>query len=1267
MKKRVIFEFSEGDFTKGFPVTVRIVTDGIEGSTRIADGFLPPSPSSLTELTLETWRKSYEDWIKYCANREIKVQPQTNEVSINFSDLTQNLENDVNNWLNSEDEKWKKKVIEKLQIELNKKDEIRIIIQTDNHHLRRLPWQVWDLFIDKFYLSEFAFSPSEQKTVAINSNPQKSSQVKILVVLGEPIEKRQDKKIDYQSDIDAIKKLGSDIEFLPQPTCQQLIDKLWDKPWQILFYSGHSISEADGSKGYLQLRENEKIKIDDLKESLKECVGKGLQLAIFNSCQGLGIAKQLEDLALPQIIVMREKVPDIVAQTFLRDFLKAFAGGDGDRSLHDCVREARKKLQDKYQKNYPGISWLPVICQQQTDTVIFTWNKLIKNSKIWQRKLNKMSIFIAGISAVSLVIGGYFLQVFLNKDDVALSISVSNDIRDDAVSSYFRPDEETKLTYQTNKIEEDVLSITPQMKYLAKLANGDPISEIKVTTGEPPFFSWQFPNLDIRLVNNSNKTIYITDIILEVEKSLVDPSPVVIIPENRQNLLRFELINEGWGEIKDASLQFNLAPLGEKISWNGNYQHKINIGNFTDSYTVDISNTFQQLGLDFQSIGYKVGVYNRTGNKSYYEESPLADDCKWKYLFFQKDDKLKEKCQNIIESLGIFKDSKSEDLVYGIAYGEILFSGKTLEGKENRQTIKFSTKVPILDAGQYGAPGTPTYQYDAKLDVDRENYQVIVQSKGSSVSQYIKPNEIDRFNILIATPKSSFHKFRVRFIYNNGKSIVSKPIDLRTFVPKSGIKQIKTPAQILVEEGENLAKKGNIEEATIKFNEALRLEPNSDINPKLKAQKIAVESLSSNYKTILTEGNLKKVFDGYEEVKKFEQKFKIPITTYSNICTLDNLWFYSTNDIIFVCNKLVTFVPNDPLILFTRGLANAINKNIEQTIKDFEQSIELLNKIIPKNDKEKQQLDDNINVMKNLIKKLQQGYNTPLANSLMIQGAKQAKEGNIKIALQMYKDIEKADPEVEIIAVGWHGICKYGNEYNKANEAIETCEKAVSLEPNNPKVVEDRGVAKALTGNINGAIQDFQSVIAMIDKIDKPNENARRAKLRLQNWISLLKLDKNPVKTMILIDQGKRLIEQGKIQEAITAYTEAQKFVPTDISAKSWNILCWKGSLNGFANQVINACEKAVEIEPENARFKDIRGIAKALTGDTGGAIKDFEAFIKWIDKELENNPLYDDEKVFKKLKDQRYYWIDSLRKGNNPFTVREVENLRSENKRDKH
>jgi len=66
--------------------------------------------------------------------------------------------------------------------------------------------------------------------------------------------------------------------------------------------------------GFLELNQQDSITIDDLKESLRTAISHGLQLVIFNSCDGLGLAKQLEDLHLPQMIVMRERVPDEVAQ-----------------------------------------------------------------------------------------------------------------------------------------------------------------------------------------------------------------------------------------------------------------------------------------------------------------------------------------------------------------------------------------------------------------------------------------------------------------------------------------------------------------------------------------------------------------------------------------------------------------------------------------------------------------------------------------------------------------------------------------------------------------------------------------------------------------------------------------------------------------------------------------------------------------------------------------------------------------------------------------
>jgi CHASE2 domain-containing sensor protein len=77
----------------------------------------------------------------------------------------------------------------------------------------------------------------------------------------------------------------------------------------------------------------------------------------------LGLAYELEQLHIPQMIVMREPVPDKVAQEFLNYFLKAFANGD---SLYLAERQARERLQGLEQE-FPCASWLPVICQNPVE------------------------------------------------------------------------------------------------------------------------------------------------------------------------------------------------------------------------------------------------------------------------------------------------------------------------------------------------------------------------------------------------------------------------------------------------------------------------------------------------------------------------------------------------------------------------------------------------------------------------------------------------------------------------------------------------------------------------------------------------------------------------------------------------------------------------------------------------------------------------------------------------------------------------------------
>ena len=98
-------------------------------------------------------------------------------------------------------------------------------------------------------------------------------------------------------------------------------------------------------------------------------------------------------------------------------------------------------------------------------------------------------------------------------------------------------------------------------------------------------------------------------------------------------------------------------------------------------------------------------------------------------------------------------------------------------------------------------------------------------------------------------------------------------------------------------------------------------------------------------------------------------------------------------------------------------------------------------------------------------------------------------------------------------------------------------------------------------------------------------------------------------------------------------------------NAEKLNEICWDGSILGYAKEVLQYCEQAVALEPDNADIRDSRGLARALTGDYPGAIEDFQFFVDHVDDET--------------LIEQRQQWIIDLRAGKNSFTPEVLEQLR--------
>ena len=130
----------------------------------------------------------------------------------------------------------------------------------------------------------------------------------------------------------------------------------------------------------------------------------------------------------------------------------------------------------------------------------------------------------------------------------------------------------------------------------------------------------------------------------------------------------------------------------------------------------------------------------------------------------------------------------------------------------------------------------------------------------------------------------------------------------------------------------------------------------------------------------------------------------------------------------------------------------------------------------------------------------------------------------------------------------------------------------------------------------------------------------------------------------------RELAKRGEIGKAIETFERARGLVPSlPPEAVTLNQLCWFGSLNGRAVEVIGYCDLAVAADEKNEAIRDSRGLARALTGDLVGAAEDFRF---WVEAKK--------DKQSEAVK-RRQAWIPELEAGRNPIGEAELEALRNE------
>ncbi len=169
MQKLVVFKIGKGSFKRGFPVTLQIGEEGKQPVVEVRGRF--PRNAKIADL--------YSKWqSKYKGDRQITAAPnQTNNYSSveECKNAASTFEKHLKEWF---DHPAMKKLLASVLKKVNEEDEARIVLQTENVQLQKLPWHLWNL-LEWFPKAEIVLGSEYAPPPKPLSSP-----VKILAILG---------------------------------------------------------------------------------------------------------------------------------------------------------------------------------------------------------------------------------------------------------------------------------------------------------------------------------------------------------------------------------------------------------------------------------------------------------------------------------------------------------------------------------------------------------------------------------------------------------------------------------------------------------------------------------------------------------------------------------------------------------------------------------------------------------------------------------------------------------------------------------------------------------------------------------------------------------------------------------------------------------------------------------------------------------------------------------------------------------------------------
>jgi WD40 repeat protein/tetratricopeptide (TPR) repeat protein len=309
----------------------------------------------------------------------------------------------------------------------------------------------------------------------------------------------------------------------------------------------------------------------------------------------------------------------------------------------------------------------------------------------------------------------------------------------------------------------------------------------------------------------------------------------------------------------------------------------------------------------------------------------------------------------------------------------------------------------------------------------------------------------------------------------------------------------------------DLARAGHPEEALTRFHDAQKMDPNSD--PAAEAR-FAALGLVERAKELARAGKLEQAVAAFRQAKDQNPGLTLdPETEARRFAFLalvnDGREFARQGkgkEAIAAFRRAADLYPNRTLnpqteaaasVLRGRGQQLARAGQLEPAVRAFEDAKTLDPSLALDPDTEAHRL-----------------VTRGAAEGLVAKGQGLASEGKVQEALAAYAEARKLDPAA-ITAAALNGLCWYGSLAGHADAVMESCEASVSLEPKDGGIRDSRGLARTLTGNRQGAIEDFKFFVEWVKKDQGSNAEQRdRRRTEVQErerWIADLGAGRNPL------------------------------------------------------------------------------------------------------------------------------------------------------------